>query len=140
VTQARELRAVQPTIPPRNPNQLVSTGTLANNESVLWQEPQAVVTVDGSYRFSDGNLQLPQVLMQTEWLAYGGATQVTHQGETTIVQSQGSVTYDAAKAAERLRPYTGGTLAANGQKSQPLEVTWVSAPGHKWTEALSAKS
>ncbi|MFO0410495.1 MAG: hypothetical protein ACK50R_02540, partial [Planctomycetota bacterium] len=140
VTQARELRAVQPTTPPRNPNQLVSTGTLANSESVLWQEPQAVVTVDGSYRFSDGNLQLPQVLMQTEWLAYGGATQVTHQGETTIVQSQGNVTYDAAKAAERLRPYTGGTLAATGQKSQPLEVTWVSAPGHKWTEALSAKS
>jgi len=140
VTQARELRAVQPTTPPRNPNQLVSTGTLANSESVFWQEPQAIVTVDGSYRFSDGNLQLPQVLMQTEWLAYGGATQVTHQGETTIVQSQGSVTYDAAKAAERLRPYTGGTLAATGQKSQPLEVTWVSAPGHKWTEALSAKS
>jgi hypothetical protein len=78
--------------------------------------------------------------MQTEWFAYGGATQVTHQGETTVVQSQGSVTYDAAKAAERLRPYTGGTLAATGQKSQPLEVTWVSAPGHKWTEALSAKS
>jgi hypothetical protein len=140
VTQARELRAVQPTIPPRNPNQLVSTGTLPNNESILWQEPQAIITVDGSYRFSDGDLQLPQVLMQTEWFAYGGATQVTHQGQTTVVQSQGSVTYDAAKAAERLRPYTGGTLAATGQKSQPLEVTWVSAPGHKWTEALSAKS
>ena len=140
VTQARELRAIQPTIPPRNPNQLVSTGTQANSESVLWQEPQAVVTVDGSYRFSDGNLQLPQVLMQTEWLAYGGATQVTHQGQTTMVQSQGSLTYDAARAAERLRPYTGGTFAATGQKTQPLEVTWVSAPGHKWTEALSAKS
>jgi hypothetical protein len=140
VTQARELRAIQPTIPPRNPNQLVSTGTQANSESVLWQEPQAVVTVDGSYRFSDGNLQLPQVLMQTEWLAYGGATQVTHQGQTTMVQSQGSLTYDAARAAERLRPYTGGTFVATGQKTQPLEVTWVSAPGHKWTEALSAKS
>jgi translocation and assembly module TamB len=140
VTQARELRAIQPTIPPRNPNQLVSTGTQANSESVLWQEPQAVVTVDGSYRFSDGNLQLPQVLMQTEWLAYGGATQVTHQGQTTMVQSQGSLTYDAARAAERLRPYTGGTFAATGQKTQPLEVTWVSAPGHEWTEALSAKS
>ncbi|MFN6400671.1 MAG: hypothetical protein ACK449_12305 [Planctomycetota bacterium] len=140
VTQAKDLRAVQPTVQPRNPNQLVSTGAAASNEFVLWEEPQAVVTLDGNYRFSDGLLQLPQVLMQTEWLAYGGATQVTQQGDTTIVQSQGSLTYDAARAAERLRPYTGGMLTATGQKTQPLEVTWVNAPNHKWTEAFSANS
>lgn len=140
VTQAKDLRAVQPTQQPRNPNQLVSTGAIASNESLLWEEPQVVATVDGSYRLADGLLQLPQVLLQTEWLAYGGATQVTSQGQTTIVQTQGSITYDAARAAERLRPYTGAMLAATGQKTQPLEVTWVNAPNHKWTEALSAKS
>lgn len=140
VTQARELKAVQPSLQPRNPNQLVSTGALAPNESILWEEPQAIVTLDGSYKFADGSLQLPQVLLQTEWLAYGGATQVTQQGEVTIVQTQGSITYDAARAAEKLRPYTGGMLAATGQKTQPLEVTWVNAPNHKWTEALTAKS
>ena len=140
VTQAKDLRAAQPTLQPRNPNQLVSTSAAANPESILWEEPQVVATLDGSYRFTDGLLQLPQILLQTEWLAYGGATQVTHQADSTVVQSQGSITYDAARAAERLRPYTGGMLVATGQKTQPLEVTWVSAPNRKWTDALSARS
>jgi len=140
MTQAKDLRAVEPMLLPRNPNQLVSTSNATNAESLLWEEPQAIVTLDGSYQFADGQLQLPQVLLQTEWLAYGGATQVTHQGENTIVQTQGSITYDAGRAAEKLRPYTGGMLAASGQKTQPLEVTWVNAPNHKWTEALSAKT
>ena len=140
VTKAKDFRALQPAIQPRNPNQLVSTGTIANKESVLWEEPQAVFTVDGTYRFSDGLIQLPQILVQTEWLAYGGATQVTHQDDMMIIQSQGSLTYDAARAAQRLQPYTGGMMTATGQKTQALEVTWVHAPNHKWTEALSAKS
>ena len=140
VTQAKDLRALQTTLQSRNPNQLVSTATAPSSESLLWEEPQAVMTVDGSYRFADGQLQLPQILLQTEWLAYGGATQMSQQAGATVVQTQGSVTYDAARAAERLRPYTGGMLAATGQKTQPLEVTWLSAPNRKWTESLTARS
>ncbi|MCY3006752.1 MAG: hypothetical protein NTV29_12365 [Planctomycetota bacterium] len=140
VTQAKDLRVLQSTLQPRNPNQLVSTAAPPGSESVLWEEPQAIMTVDGSYRFADGQLQLPQILLQTEWLAYGGATQMTQQAGSTVVQTQGSVTYDAARAAERLRPYTGGMLTASGQKTQPLEVTWVSAPNRKWTESLTARS
>jgi hypothetical protein len=140
VTQAKDLRAVQPALQ-RNPNQLVSTGG-GNNpaETLLWEEPQAVVTVDGTYRFRDGDLQLTQVLAQTEWLAYGGMAAMSTEGQSTTVRSQGNLTYDAASVVQRLRPYTGGTLAASGQRSQPLEVTWTSTPGHKWTEALAARS
>lgn len=140
VTQAQNLRAIETIIQPRNPNQLVSTGAPVNNESVLWEEPQAIVTLDGSYRFADGQLQLPKLMLQTEWLAYGGETIVRHQGESTIVESLGSITYDAARAAEKLRPYTGGMLTAVGQKTQPLEVTWVNSPNHRWMEELSAKT
>ena len=139
VNQARELRASQPVLQ-RNPNQLVSTGGGNPGENVLWEEPQVVMTVDGSYRFADGELQLPQVLVQTEWLAYGGATQLQKQGDATVIQTRGSLTYDAAGVSQRIRAYTGGTFVAAGQKTQPLDITWVSAPNRKWTEALTAKS
>lgn len=139
VTQAKDLRAVQP-IAQRNPNQLVSTGVNNPSETLLWAEPQAVVTLDGGYRFSDGDLQLPQVLVQTEWLAYGGIAEMKTIGKDTTVRSQGNLTYDAASVAQRLRPYTGGTVAATGQRTQPLEITWTSGPNLKWTDALAARS
>ena len=139
VTQAKDLRAVQPIVQ-RNPNQLVSTGGNNQTETLLWAEPQAVVTLDGGYRFSDGDLQLSQVLVQTEWLAYGGIAEMKTVGKDTTVHSQGNLTYDAASVAQRLRPYTGGTVAATGQRTQPLEITWTSGPGLKWTDALAARS
>lgn len=139
VTQAKDLRAVQPIVQ-RNPNQLVSTGVNNPTETLLWAEPQAVVTLDGGYRFNDGDLQLSQVLVQTEWLAYGGIAEMKTVGKDTSVRSQGNLTYDAASVAQRLRPYTGGTVAATGQRTQPLEITWTSGPSIKWTEALAARS
>ncbi|MFN7733649.1 MAG: hypothetical protein ACK5OB_17260 [Pirellula sp.] len=140
VSDAVNLKISQPG-PQRPTAQLVSTGaTAANNDSVLWEEPQVRLSVDGQYEISNGKLSLPSLQLQTEWLAYGGRAAMAQDASGTQFNSEGQVTYDAATVAYRLRNYTGGMVAVEGQRTEPLNVSWKSSTSGSFADALQAKS
>ncbi|MEQ1826120.1 MAG: hypothetical protein ABL921_09240 [Pirellula sp.] len=140
VSDATKIRALQQN-KVAGPGQLVSTGgSRSNAVSVLWEEPQAKLVMDGRYEISTGKLEVPNAQVMTEWIAYAGKTTMTTQGKKTQVVSVGNVMYDAARVAERLRPWTGDYLAVQGQKTQPLEITWTSSESGNWADSLQAKS
>ncbi len=59
-------------------------------------------------------------------VAYGGTASVLQANNQTKLISKGQVVYDAAKVAEKIKPWTGSYLAINGRKTQPLEIQWTS--------------
>jgi translocation and assembly module TamB len=140
ISDAKSIRALQ-----RNangvPGQLVSTGgTKPNTASVLWEEPQAKLIMDGRYDISTGKLEIPNLQLLTEWIAYAGQANMTTQDKMMKLISQGNLVYDAALVAKRLRPWTGDYLTIQGKKTQPLEVTWTSSESGNWADSLQAKS
>jgi hypothetical protein len=138
VSDANQLRAVQPGV--RSSGQLISTGATREDDQILWEEPQAKLTLDGDYAISSGKTNLSKVQVQTEWLAYGGQAVIEQQGSQTSIVSKGSMTYDAATAAHRLRSYIGEMVAIEGQRTQPLDVSWSSHPTEHWARSLLATS
>ena len=142
IADAKNIRALQRNATPApSSGQLVNTvSNRASTPSILWEEPQAKMIVDGKYEMSTGNLDIPKAALMTEWVAYEGKTSMTTQGKTTRLVSTGNMTYDAARVAERLRPWTGDYLAVQGQRTQPVEVTWTSSESGNWAESLQAKS
>jgi hypothetical protein len=138
LADATALRATQPA--PRNPNQLVSTGASRSEDTVLWEEPQAKLSVDGDYTIATGNTNLSRLQVQTEWLAYGGRALIDQSGGKTNIVSEGSITYDASSVAQRMRPYIGTVVAIEGQRTQPLDISWSSHPTDPWARSLQAKS
>lgn len=139
ISDGTNLRVTQPSSA-RPSTQLVSTNNAALSETLLWEEPQARVSVDGNYTIATGAIDLPSLQLQTEWLAYGGSAVLTQLPQGSQFQSRGEITYDAASVAQRLRPYTGGNLTVEGQRTQPLEISWTSTPNSQWAESLQAKS
>ncbi len=142
ISDAKNIRALQRTqAPSPSPGQLVNTvSNRSSAPSILWEEPQAKLIVDGRYEVKTGNLEVPRAALMTEWVAYEGKTSMTTQGKSTKLVSTGNMTYDAARVAERLRPWTGDYLAVQGQRTQPVEVTWTSSESGNWAESLQAKS
>ena len=144
ISDAKNIRALQRNTTPNStqePGQLVNTvSARSNTPSVLWEEPQAKLLVDGRYEVSTGKLEIPKAELMTEWVAYSGKTNMTTQGKKTLLVSQGNMTYDAARVAQRLRPWTGDYLSVQGQRTQPVEVTWTSSENANWAESLQAKS
>ena len=144
ITDAKNIRALQrnaTTSTTTAPGQLVNTvSSRSNTPFVLWEEPQAKLVVDGRYEVSTGKLDIPKAELMTEWIAYAGKTTMTTQGKKTLLVSQGNMTYDAARVAQRLRPWTGEYLVVQGQRTQPVEVTWTSSENGNWAESLQAKS
>ncbi|MBU6238365.1 MAG: hypothetical protein KGQ51_11085 [Planctomycetes bacterium] len=138
VSDAIQLRAVQPGRRPTG--QLVSTGGGRAEDEVLWEEPQAKLTIDGDYSIPQGKTDISKLQVQTEWLAYGGQAIIEHRAGQTSIDSEGSITYDAATAAQRLRPYIGELLAIEGQRTQPLDLAWTSHPTDHWARSLQATS
>lgn len=138
VSDATQLRAVQPG--QRSPGQLVSTGGQRPEDEVLWEEPQAKILLDGEYAIPQGKTTFSKLQLQTEWLAYGGQAEIQQRADETAIVSKGSITYDAATAAQRLRPYIGELLAIEGQRTQPLDVSWSSHPTNHWARSLQATS
>ncbi len=137
ITDAKDLVASQRSVP-TGPNQLVSTG--ASKPSILWEEPQARVTVSGRYDMKSGQLDIPESIVQTEWFAYNGEAKVTSDAKATQLISQGSLTYDAASVAHRLRNIAGDYLVIQGQRTQPVNISWVSSPTGNWADSLQAQS
>jgi len=141
ITDAKNIRALQRNATPPPSGQLVNTvSNRSSAPSLLWEEPQAKLMVDGLYEMSTGNLEVPKAALMTEWIAYEGKTSMTTRGKATRLVSTGNMTYDAARVAERLRPWTGDYLAVQGQRTQPIEVTWTSSDSGNWAESLQAKS
>ena len=144
ITDAKNIRVLQrnaATNPTTAPGQLVNTvSSRSKIPSLLWEEPQAKLIVDGRYEVSTGKLDIPKSELMTEWIAYAGKTNMSTQGKKTLLVSQGNMTYDAARVAQRLRPWTGEYLAVQGQRTQPVEVTWTSSESGNWAESLQAKS
>jgi hypothetical protein len=141
VSDAAQLRVTQPG-PQRPTAQLVSTGAQNHpaTDTVLWEEPQVRLTVDGQYGFSNGQLDLSAVQLQTEWLAYGGRAAMSQQSDGSLFHSEGQITYDAASVANRLKTYTGGMVAVQGQRTEPLDFSWKSSPSGNWADSLQVKS
>ncbi len=138
VTDAANIRALQ--MIPRPANQLVSTAATAPGESILWEEPQVRCTIDGQYAIPTGQITLPRMQLQSEWLAYGGEATVNSSPESMSIVSRGDVTYDAASVAQRMRPFIGTMLVIEGQRTQPLSVSWKSTPKASWADALQVES
>ena len=140
VSDGKNIRATQGA-PARPTTQLVSTGGGAVvADTVLWDEPQVRLSVDGEYNMADGNVSLPQLMLQTEWLAYGGQANIKNEKTGVEFDSKGEVAYDASSVAQRLKPYTGGMVAIEGQRTQPLEVSWKSSKTNQWADSLQARS
>ena len=141
ITNAKNIRAVQNSATP-GPGQLVSTGSSNRTSvpSVLWEEPLAKLLVDGRYDLISGKLELPKAELMTEWIAYAGKTTMTTQANQMKLVSLGSMTYDAARVAQRLKPWTGDYLAVQGQRTQPVDITWTSSQKGNWAESLQANS
>ena len=144
ITDAKNIRVLQrdatanPT-PVSGP--LVNTvAARTNASSLLWEEPQVKLLIDGRYEVSTGKLDIPKAELMTEWIAYAGKTTMSTQGKKSVLVSQGNMTYDAARVAQRLRPWTGNYLTVQGQRTQPLEVTWTTSETGNWAESLQAKS
>ncbi len=132
VSDAKNIRALQQNAA-SGPGQLVSTGgSRSNAVSVLWEEPQARVLMDCRYDIATGKLDISNAQAMTEWIAYAGTANVTTQGNQSKLHSVGNVVYDAARVAERLKPWTGEYLKIQGKRTQPLEVTWTSSERGSW--------
>lgn len=138
LADGNQLRILQPSLRPTG--QMVSTGATSPDNDILWEEPQAKLMVDGDYSIANGKINLPKVQLQTEWLAYGGQGVVEQRTDGTSIVSEGSITYDAATAVQRFRPYLGEMVAVEGQRTQPLDISWESHPGHSWAHSLQATS
>lgn len=140
VADAKDIRAIQQSQPAGAV--LVSTaGPQAPNSSVLWHEPQARVSATGKYTIATGALDINESQVQTEWFAYGGTAALVSSAESLEFKAEGDVTYDAAKVTERLRPWTGSYLNVVGQRTQPLQVTWISNSNQaSWADSLQASS
>lgn len=140
VSEAKNIRAIQGTSA-SNPNQLVSTAAANRPQATtIWEEPQANFAATGRYDIQSGKLEVSQSQVQTEWLAYAGQAVMQSDKAKTQVISQGNVTYDAARVAQRLRPWTGDYLAISGVRTQPVDVTWTSSNSGNWADALQAKT
>jgi len=140
ISDAKNIKALQRTANP-TAGQLVSTGGSKSGEmSVLWEEPQAKLIVDGRYEISTGKLDISNAQLMTEWIAYAGQITMDTLDKTTKLVSKGNMTYNAAQVANRLRPWTGNYLAIQGEKTQPVEVTWTSSKSGSWADSLQAKS
>jgi len=130
--------------------QLVSTNSAgtdvgsidASGMSILWIEPLAKASCGGRYDLITGKLDLSETTMQTTWMAYGGRADISSSAESTKITANGQITYDAAIVAEKLRPWTGNYLVIQGQRTDPVELSWISSSksGANWAEALQAKS
>ncbi len=142
IADAKNIRALQRiAVPSPSSGQIVNTvSNRSNTPTVLWEEPQAKMLIDGRYEVSTGKLEVPNAQLMTEWIAYAGKSNMTTQGKKTILVSQGNMTYDATRVAEKLRPWTGDYLKVQGQRTQPIEVTWASSEGANWADSLQAKS
>jgi len=144
ITDAKNIRVLQlnaTATPTPASGQFVNTvAARTNNSSLLWEEPQAKMLIDGRYEVSTGNIEIPKAELMTEWIAYAGKTKMTTQAKKSILVSQGNMTYDAARVAQRLRPWIGDSLTVQGQRTQPLEVNWTSSESGNWAESLQAKS
>ncbi|MFN7874293.1 MAG: hypothetical protein ACK5PB_03175 [Pirellula sp.] len=123
---------------------LVSTTDQNNGppRSQLWSEPQAELIAEGTYELAKGLLSVTKAQVMTEWFAYGGNASVLQANNQTKLISKGQVVYDAAKVAEKIKPWTGSYLAIRGRKTQPLEIQWTSNDSGigTWAEALQASS
>ena len=141
-TDAKDIRATQPNANQASTKLVSTSGAESQSTTVLWEEPEARMSVNGRYDIATGNLEIPQSQLQTQWFAYGGATTMNSTKDKTTIVSKGNVTYDAALVAERLKPWTGSYLAIQGQRTQPIEVTWTSNsnPNSSWADSLQAKS
>jgi len=142
IADAKNIRALQKNVLP-TPSAGPIVNTVSNRSdvsSLLWEEPQAKMLIDGRYEVSSGKLDVSNAQLMTEWIAYAGKSNMTTQGKKTVLVSQGNMTYDAARVAEKLRPWTGDYLTVQGQRTQPVEVTWTSSEGANWAESLQAKS
>ena len=142
IADAKNIRAMQRVATP-SPSTGPAVNTVSNRSngtSLLWEEPQAKMLVDGRYEVSTGKLDIPNAQLMTEWVAYAGKSTMTTQGKKSVLASQGNMTYDAARVAEKLKPWTGDYLVIQGQRTQPVEVTWTSSDSGNWAESLQAKS
>lgn len=137
---ALNIKAIQKSVD--TTTKLVSTGgTTAPATTILWEEPQAKAIASGRYDLTTGKLDLNDSQLQTEWFAYGGNAVLTSSKEKMEFLSKGNVTYDAARVAEKLKPWTGSYLVVAGQRTQPLEVSWTSSSANaSWADALQATS
>ena len=139
VADAKDIRAIQQAMPAGT--KLVSTNQPPPGSSVLWHEPQAKLSASGRYVIATGALDVTDSQVQTEWFAYGGTATMTTAGDAMELKTKGSVTYDAAKVTERMRPWTGSYLAVTGQRTQPLEISWISNSAQtSWADSLQASS
>ncbi len=90
----------------------------------LWDEPSGKAILGGKYDLVTSALVLDAMQLQLPWINYSGTMDYkTVDLEQTIV-IKGQAAYDAAKVADRLKPWTGGQVQLAGQKTVPVDVIW----------------
>ncbi len=73
-------------------------------------------------------------------MAYGGTTTIASDKEQTKLVANGQVTYDAVSVAEKIKPWTGNYLTIAGQRTEPVELVWISnSKNANWADSLQAK-
>ncbi len=138
---AQGVRAFQQTTAEPGTAKLVSTGTVSQGKDLIWEESLARLTAAGRYDLTNGRLEIPESQLLTDWIGYAGNAVLATTKEQTAVVAKGNVTYNAARVADKLRPWIGSSISIQGERTQPLEVTWTSNQKNgTWADALQAKS
>ena len=128
-----------------SPAALVSTNNtpMAKRvQSVLWQEPQVKADARGAYRFANGSVDVADMSMQSEWMAFAGKLQYESNELETAVRCNGKLTYDMETAVTRMEPFIGTYATVRGQRTDPVEILWRASntSSASWADALTAKT
>ena len=94
--------------------------------SKIWDEALVKSGLGGRYDIATSSLMLDTCRLEMPWINYAGTLDYKTVNDEQIIKINGQATYDAARVAERIQPFTGGQLQMAGQKTMPVEVVWKS--------------
>jgi translocation and assembly module TamB len=96
----------------------------AGTISKIWDEALINAGLGGKYEIASSTLALDTCRFEAPWINYAGTLDYQTISDEQIIKINGKATYDAARVAERIQPWTGGQLQMAGQKTMPVEVVW----------------
>jgi translocation and assembly module TamB len=90
----------------------------------LWDEPTAKAILAGKYEMATGAVTMDATRFELPWINYAGTMNYKTVADEQSIVIKGQAIYDAAKVAERIKPWTGGQVQLAGQKTVPIDVLW----------------
>ncbi len=90
----------------------------------LWDEPSGKAILAGQYQIASSALLMDTIKLELPWINYAGTMDYKTVADEQTIVIKGQAAYDAAKVADRIKPWTGGQVQLAGQKTVPVDVIW----------------